>query len=99
MPKSRRLIIALSTAMLIGVGGPMLDVAIKCERSRARIVAACPTPEAERLGPCPATSEACVWGKALLPVSLAAALLLLGLPTALLAYWWMGRSGPTRESA
>jgi len=90
--------LALTTALLIGVGGPMLDVAVKCERSRVRIAAACPTPDAERLGPCPATSEACVWGKALLPVSLGAALLLLGLPAAFLAYWWTGRnsrSAPT----
>ena len=92
MPKSQRLILALSTALLIGIGGPTLDVAFKCERSRARITAACPTPEAAALGPCPASSEACVWGRALLPVSLGAALLLLGLPAGVLAYWWTGRN-------
>jgi hypothetical protein len=92
MPKSRRLMLAVSAALLIGVGGPAMDVAVKCQRSQARIAAACPDTNAEHLGPCPATSEACVWGKALLPVSIGAGLLLLGLPAALLAYWWTGRS-------
>jgi hypothetical protein len=94
MPKSRRLILALSIALLIGVGAPAGDVAVKCQRSRAHIAAACPETSAEPLGPCPATSEACVWGKALLPVSIGAGLLLLGLPAALLAYWWTGRGSP-----
>jgi hypothetical protein len=92
MPKSRRLMLAVSTALLLGVGGPAVDVAVKCQRSQARIEAACPETNAEPSGPCPATTEACVWGKALLPVSIGAALLLLGLPAALLAYWWTGRS-------
>jgi hypothetical protein len=100
MPKSQRLMLALSTAILIGVGGPILDVAVKCQRSQARIAAACPGPEAEHLGPCPATTEACVWGKALLPVSIGAGLLLLGLPAALLAYWWTGLgSRPASKTA
>ena len=99
MLKSRRLIIAVSTALLIGVGGPVLDLAVKCERSRLRVAAACPTSQAEGLAPCPATSEACVWGKALLPVSVAAALLLLGLPTGVRAYWWTGRNRPASGSA
>jgi hypothetical protein len=94
MPQWRRLTLALSTALLIGVGGPAVDVAVKCQRSQAHIAAACPGSNGEQLGPCPATSEACVWGKALLPVSIGAALLLLGLPAALLAYWWTGRRGP-----
>jgi hypothetical protein len=94
MPKSRRLILALSTALLVGVGGPVLDVTVKCHRSQAVIAVACPGTNAERLEPCPATSEACVWGKALLPVSIGAGLLLLGIPTALLAYWWTGRGHP-----
>jgi hypothetical protein len=94
MPKSRRLALALSTALLIGVGGPVADVAVKCQRSQALIAAACPETAAEPPGPCPATTEACVWGKALLPVSIGAALLLLGCPVALLAYWWTGRSSP-----
>jgi hypothetical protein len=92
MPKWRRLTLALSTALLIGVGGPVVDVAVKCQRSQAHIAAACPGTNPEQLGPCPATSEACVWGKALLPVSIGAGPLLLGLPAALLAYWWTGRS-------
>jgi hypothetical protein len=92
MTKSRRLIPALITALLIGVGAPVGDVALKCQKSQALIAAACPDPTAEPLEPCPATSEACVWGKALLPVSIGAGLLLLGLPAALLAYWWMGRT-------
>ena len=95
MPKSRRLMLAVSTALLIGVGGPAVDVAIKCQRSQAQIEAACPGTDAEAVGPCPATTEACVWGKALLPVSVGAGLLLLGLPAAVLAYWWTGRSRPT----
>jgi hypothetical protein len=94
VPQSRRLILAVSTALLIGVGGPVGDVALKCQRSRALIAAACPDPTAEPLEPCPATSEACVWGKALLPVSIGAGLLLLGLPAALLAYWWTGGRRP-----
>jgi hypothetical protein len=94
MPKSRRIMLALSIALLIGVGGPVADVAVKCQRSRARISAACPEAEAEHRGPCPATSEACVWGKSLLPVSIGAGLLLLGLPAALLAYWCTGRASP-----
>jgi hypothetical protein len=94
MPKPRRLMLALGTALLIGVGGPALDVAVKCRQSQALIAAACPGDTAEHSGPCPATTEACVWGKALLPVSIGAGLLLFGLPAALLAYWWMGRSSP-----
>ena len=94
MPKSRRLMLAVCTALLVGVGGPAVDVAIKCQRSQAQITAACPGTNAEPVGPCPATTEACVWGKALLPVSIGAGLLLLGLPAALLAYWWTGRSRP-----
>ena len=94
MPKLRRLVLAVSTALLIGVGGPAVDVAIKCQRSQAQSEAACPGTNAEPVGPCPATTEACVWGKALLPVSVGAGLLLLGLPAAVLAYWWTGRSRP-----
>jgi hypothetical protein len=94
MSKSRRLMLAVCTALLIGVGGPAVDVAVKCQRSHAQIAAACPETNAEPVGPCPATTEACVWGKALLPVSIGAGLLLLGLPAALLAYWWTGRSRP-----
>ena len=94
MPKWRRLTLALSTALLIGVGGPAVDVVVKCQRSEAHIAAACPETNGEELGPCPATSEACLWGKALLPVSIGAALLVLGFPAALLAYWWSGRSKP-----
>jgi hypothetical protein len=92
MPLRRRLILAVSTALLIGVGAPVGDVALKCQRSRALVAAACPEISAEPGGPCPATSEACVWGKALLPVSIGAGLLLFGLPAALLAYWWTGRT-------
>lgn len=95
MPKSRRLMLAVSTALLIGVGGPAVDVAIKCQRSQAQIEAVCPGTDTEPVGPCPATTEACVWGKALLPVSVGAGLLLLGLPAAVLAYWWTGRGRPT----
>jgi hypothetical protein len=91
MPKWRRLMVALGAAVLIGAGGPALDVAVKCQRSRARIAAACPGPEVERLQPCPASTEACVWGRALLPVSIGAGLLLIGLPVAWLVYWWTGR--------
>jgi hypothetical protein len=94
MPKWRRLTLAVSTALIIGVGGPVLDVAVKCHQSQAHIAAACPETNGEQLGPCPATSEACVWGKALLPVSIGAALLVLGFPAALLAYWWTGRGSP-----
>jgi hypothetical protein len=94
MFKSRRLMLAVCTALLVGVGGPAVDVAVKCQRSQAQIAAACPETNAELVGPCPATTEACVWGKALLPVSIGAALLLLGLPAALLAYWWTGRRHP-----
>jgi hypothetical protein len=94
MPKSQRLMLAVGTALLLGVGGPAVDVAVKCQRSQAQIAAVCPETNAEPVGPCPATTEACVWGKALLPVSIGAGLLLLGLPTALLAYWWTGRSRP-----
>ena len=86
----RRIAYALIAALLVGVGLPVLDVIVKCERSRARILAVCLTP-ADNPGPCPATSEACVWGKSLLPVSIGAALLLLGIPAALLVYWWAGR--------
>ena len=93
MPKSRRLVLALSTALLVGIGGPAVDVALKCRRSEAHIAAACPDSSGERLGPCPAASEACVWGKALLPVSIGASLFLLGFPVALLTYWWTGRRG------
>jgi hypothetical protein len=92
MPNRRRLVLALSTALLVGVGGPVVDVAVKCQRSHARITASCLGTDAEQLRPCPATSEACVWSKALLPVSIGAGLLVLGLPAALLAYWWTGRS-------
>ena len=95
MPQPRRLIHALGIALLIGVGGPVADVALKCQRSRALIAAACPDPTTQPLGLCPATTEACVWGKALLPVSIGAALILLGLPAALLWYWWTGRRGGT----
>lgn len=94
MPKWRRLTLALSTALLIGVGGPAVDVQVKCQRSRAHIAAVCPKTDGEQPGLCPATSEACVWGKALLPVSIGAALLVLGFPAALLTYWWTGRSSP-----
>lgn len=94
MPKTRRLLLALSAALLIGVGGPVVDVTLKCQRSRALIAAACPETASGHSGPCPATTEACVWGKALLPVSIGVGLLLLGLPTALLAYWWTGRGSP-----
>jgi hypothetical protein len=94
MPKWQRLTLALSTALFIGVGGPAVDVAVKCHRSQALVTAACPGAVAEHLEPCPATTEACVWGKALLPVSIGAGLLLLGLPAALLAYWWTGRNRP-----
>src|SRR3954452_12843446 len=97
MPNWRRLTLALSTALLIGVGGPAADVAIKCQRSQARIAAACPGGNVD-LQPCPASSEACVWGKALLPVSMGASLLLLGLPAAVLAYWWAGRNRPAQST-
>ena len=99
MPKSRRLMIALSTAFLIGVGAPAAEVTIKCRRSQALIALACPETTAEHSGPCPATTEACVWGRALLPVSIGAGLLLLGLPAALLAYWWTGRSSPAASKS
>jgi hypothetical protein len=89
MNRPRRILYAMIAALVVGVGLPMLDVAVKCERSRARILAVCPTPDS--LGPCPVTSEACVWGKSLLPVSIGASLLLLGIPAALLVYWWAGR--------
>jgi hypothetical protein len=92
MPKSRRLMLALSVALLIGVGGPAVDVAIKCQRSQELIAAACPETDAAQSAPCPASTEACVWGKALLPVSIGVGLLVLGLPAALLVYWWTGRS-------
>jgi hypothetical protein len=91
MNGARRIVYAVIAALVVGVGLPVLDVAVKCERSRARILAVCPTPDADSLGTCPATSEACVWGKSLLPVSIGATLLLLGLPAALLVYWWAGR--------
>jgi hypothetical protein len=91
MNGARRIVYAGIVVLVVGVGLPVLDVAIKCERSRARILAVCPTPEADSLGTCPATSEACVWGKSLLPVSIGASLLLLGLPAALLVYWRAGR--------
>jgi hypothetical protein len=97
MAKSRRILLALGVALLIGIGGPALDVAVKCARSRARVLAVCPTPDAERRGGCPPTSEACVWGKSLLPISIAASLLFLALPAALLAYWWAGRAVPGRR--
>lgn len=90
----RRIGYALIAALLVGVGFPVLDVIVKCERSRARILAVCPTPDADSLGNCPATSEACVWGKSLLPVSIGGGLLLLGIPAALLIYWWAGRRPP-----
>ena len=94
MPKWRRLTLALTTALLIGVGGPVVDVAVKCQRSQARFAAACPGATVD-LEACPATSEACVWGKSLLPVSIGVGLLLFGVPAALLAYWWTGRSRPS----
>jgi hypothetical protein len=94
MRKPRRLLLALSAALLIGVGGPVVDVTLKCRRSQALIAAACPETAGGPSGPCPATTEACVWGKALLPVSIGVGLLFLGLPTALLAYWWTGRGSP-----
>jgi hypothetical protein len=89
---TRKLSAAVATALTIGVGGPVVDVAYKCRESRARIEAAC-GPQADGQGrDCPiATSEACVWGKSLLPVSLGASLLFLGLPAGALAYWFVGR--------
>jgi hypothetical protein len=91
MNRNRRVLLAVVAALLMGVALPLLDVAVKCQRSRARILALCPTPEADSLGTCPATSEACVWGRSLLPLSIGASLLLLGVPAALLTYWWAGR--------
>ena len=91
MSKPRRILAAAIVALVVGIGFPVRDVAVKCERSRARVLAVCPTPAADSLGTCPATSEACVWGKSLLPVSIGASLLILGLPSALLMYWWAGR--------
>ena len=91
MTQSRRIISAVIVALVVGIGLPGIDVAVKCERSRARIRAVCPTPAAASLGPCPATSEACVWGKALFPLSIGVSLVVLGIPTALLVYWWAGR--------
>jgi hypothetical protein len=96
MNRPRRIVYAVIAALVVGVGLPGLDVALKCERSRARIFAVCPTPDADSLGPCPATSEACVWGKSLLPLSIGASLLLLGIPAALLTYWWAGRGRRAR---
>ena len=98
MPRWWRLMLALGTGLLIGVGGPAVDVAVKCQRSQARIAAACPGANAERLQPCPASTEACVWGRALLPVSIGAGLFLLGLPAALLVYWWTGRHRPAASA-
>ena len=87
--------LALSAALLIGVGGPAADMTIKCRRSDALIAAACPETAPDHSGPCPATTEACVWSRALLPVSTGASLVLLGLPAALLAYWWTGQVRPS----
>jgi hypothetical protein len=89
------LLAGLATALLIGVGGPVVDVVYKCHQSRARIEAAC-GPQADAAGrDCPiATSEACVWSKSLLPVSVGASLLFLGLPAGAVAYWLAGRRTP-----
>jgi hypothetical protein len=91
MNKSRRILSAVVTALVIGIGLPGIDVVVKCERSRARIRAVCLSPAADGPSTCPATSEACVWGKSLLPLSIGAHLFLLGVPAALLVYWWSGR--------
>jgi hypothetical protein len=37
-------------------------------------------------------SEACVWARAYLPLTLGLELLLVGIPVFLLAYWLLGRS-------
>lgn len=92
------MLLALGVALLVGVGGPVLDVTVKCQRSRARILAICPTPGVQGDIPCPATSEACVWGKSLLPLSIGITLVILGIPAALLTYWWAGRRGTAPPS-
>lgn len=89
-----RLLVAITAALLLGVGGPLLDVTLKCRRSRERVLAACPVPNAPDQTGCPATSEECVWGRSLLPISIAAGLLLLGLPVGGFVYW---RTGPARK--
>jgi hypothetical protein len=89
---TRRLFGGIITALLIGVGGPMLDVLYKCRESRARIDAVCGPAGRRSADNCPmATSEACVWSKSLLPVSIAASVLFLGLPAGAVAYWLAGR--------
>jgi len=83
--------LALGAALLAGAGIPLADVALKCRASRARIEAACGS-GADARAACPvATSEACVWGKSLLPLSIGGGLLLLGLPAGAVAFWASGR--------
>jgi hypothetical protein len=89
-----RATLALGAALVAGVGFPLADVALKCRASSAPIEEACPgaASDAAVRAACPVpTSEACVWGKSLLPVSIGAALLLLGLPAGALAFWASGR--------
>jgi hypothetical protein len=86
---TRRLLAGIVTALVIGVGGPIVDMLYKCRASRARIETVCgPAGEAD----CPIpTSEACVWSESLLPVSITAGVLFLGLPAGAVAYWLAGR--------
>jgi len=89
---SRAAVFGLGTALLIGVGAPVLDVLYKCQQSRARIEAACGPLGTSSQAECPVpTSEACVWGKSLLPVSIAASLVLLGLPAGAVVSWAAAR--------
>ena len=81
------LLVGLGTTILIGAGAPLVDVFHKCRQSRARIEAACGPIGSGAPTDCPVpTSEACVWGKSLLPVSIAASVILLGLPAGAAAY-------------
>jgi hypothetical protein len=89
---TRKLSVAVATALTIGVGGPVVDMAYKCRESRAQIEAACGPETGPQGRDCPIpTSEACVWSKSLLPLSVGASLLFLGLPAGALAYWFVGR--------
>ena len=90
--KVTRVLLGAGATALVGAGLPLADVAIDCERSRARIVAECGAADSAARADCPIpTSEQCVWGKSLLPISIVVSVLFLGLPAGGLAYWFAGR--------
>lgn len=69
-------LIALVLGLLIGVGYPLVDLALSCRAP---------------------SSEACVWGKAYLPLTLGVSVVLLGGVSTILVYAWLTRKHRPRS--